>query len=170
MRSLLARQGYEIQSSPNRNQSGRCFLAHTSWVVVINEAAQRYWPGEDPVLKTSGSIDSALIYVQTPHRPKKAPGSGPSEPSGNRLRGKGGTVSPNFRRHRAHASVVNIPAGASSNTFRNSSSGTCCRTASTSAGEPYTIRCAKNVFRSSSVCSGASNQTTFRAILSKSGG
>jgi hypothetical protein len=104
--------------------------------------------GHDPCKRCAGA-QPRILYL-----PKKVFSSGPREPSGNRLRGRRGTCNPNRWCHVAHASVVNTPVGASSNTFRNSSIETYRKTTPTSAGLPYTIKCPKNVFRSANVSAG----------------
>ena len=68
--------------------------------------------------------------------PRKLPGSGSNEPSGNRRLGKGRTGIPSRSCHFCQASFVNSPAGAFSSTLRNSSTGTYCLVTATSADEP----------------------------------
>ena len=58
------------------------------------------------------------------YRPQNSPASGPTEPSGNRRRGSGGTGIPNLSCQRIQTSFVNTPVGGFSSTLRNSSNGT----------------------------------------------
>jgi hypothetical protein len=121
--------------------------------------------------RVSRSCDHENVATFIGYRRTANKSLAPEELRGNRRRGNGGMRRiPSLLCHLIQASSVSIPAGTFPSAFQNSCGEMYCSTSFTSAGEPQTIKCAKNVGMSSSVGSTESYQTTLRATRTKSVG